>query len=75
MVPLMALLCFALVMMGTLFWVDNTWALITDDDPAIMIDLSQLWREMVNRDYDIKSGLRLDNSFHFFSVTMPNLMN
>lgn len=28
------------MMMGTLFWVSNSWALIMDDDPATRVDLA-----------------------------------
>lgn len=42
MVPLVALLCFSLVMMGALVWIDNSWALITDNDPATMTRLDLL---------------------------------
>ena len=39
---LVAVLCCSLVMMGTLFWVDNSWALIFDDDPQTMVEISAL---------------------------------
>lgn len=41
-IPGMAFLCFFLVMMGALFWVDNSWTLITDSDPATMTQMGLL---------------------------------
>lgn len=30
----------SLVMMGCLFWVDNSWAVILDNDPGTFVDIS-----------------------------------
>ena len=38
----MAFLCCSLVMMGTLFWVDNSWAFFPDNDPTTTVDISIL---------------------------------
>ena len=40
MIPLAAILCFSLVMMGGLIWINNTWAIMPDDDPATSFDIS-----------------------------------
>ena len=37
---LAALLCLSLVNMGTLFWVNNSWALVLDNDPTSMVNLA-----------------------------------
>lgn len=37
---IVTLLCFALIMMGGLFWIDNSWALIGDNDPTTKVELS-----------------------------------
>ena len=33
-------LCCALVAMGTIFWVDNSWAFLPDDNPDTLVDIS-----------------------------------
>jgi len=38
--PLVVFLCCSLVMMGTLFWIDNSWALILDNDPLTVAEIS-----------------------------------
>lgn len=43
-IALVMLLCLSLGLMGTLFWVDNSWALIADSDPATQVQLSLLLR-------------------------------
>ena len=37
---LVALLCLSLVSMGGLFWVNNSWALVLDNDPTTMVNLA-----------------------------------
>gem|GEM_PF-2707112 len=38
-------LCLSLVMTGSLFWINNSYAVIPDNDPTTMIDLGQLLGE------------------------------
>jgi len=39
-VMLVGLLCCSLVAMGTIFWVDNSWAFLPDQDPDTLVDIS-----------------------------------
>ena len=37
---LAALLCCSQVAMGTIFWVDNSWAFLPEDNPDTLVDIS-----------------------------------
>ena len=48
MMMLVALLCCSLVAMGTLFWVDNSWALILDSDSATVVNIEPFLDDCVD---------------------------
>ena len=54
---LVAFLSCSLIMMGSLFWIDNSWALIFDDDPQTMVDIV----DYLDGDLDDDSGLQDDD--------------
>ena len=52
---LVGFLCCSLIAMGTLFWVDNSWALITDHDPLTAVNIGPYLDDCVDEEPEIKA--------------------